>query len=62
MQLKKFRLITLFLLVFSVFNVFAYKSIDVAFTHDFHSHIEPFKYRLNDSDANATVVGGITRI
>ena len=39
MQLKKFRIITLFLLIFSVFNVFAYKSIDVAFTHDLHSHI-----------------------
>ena len=62
MQLKKFRIITLFLLIFSVFNVFAYKSIDVAFTHDLHSHVEPFKYRLNDNDANATVVGGITRI
>ena len=43
--LKRILLIVLFSL--SSLCLFAYKSLDIAFTHDFHSHIDPYK-TVND--------------
>lgn len=54
------RLTLVFVLSLTSLCVFAYKSLDIAFTHDFHAHIDSYKY-INDK-GEVDYRGGIARI
>lgn len=60
--MKRFRTVLfVLLLLLSATFVFASEKIEVLFTHDIHSHLEPFKYGM-DENGDPNEVGGLGRI